>query len=336
MFSIGPYRLGGRAVLAPMAGVSDLPQRELCSQFGAAYTVGEMITSDTRLWQSPKTRNRLVWGACKGPRVLQIAGAEPTQMAEAARAAVNVAGAEIIDINMGCPAKKVCAKAAGSALLKDEPLVASILSAVTAAVEVPVTLKIRTGWDTTHKNAVTIAKIAEDTGIAALTVHGRTRACRFTGSAEYQTITNVVQAVSIPVIANGDINSPQKAKSVLAQTGAQAVMIGRQAQGNPWIFKAVNQFIDHGTLPTTPCLGELNTVMARHINQIHTFYGDYLGVRIARKHLAWYLHSQFGKPLPAAAEALRQQFNQLTTQQEQLIVVNRFFDRLQQLEDEAA
>lgn len=335
MFSIGPHRIDGQAVLAPMAGVSDMPQRELCSALGAAYTVGEMITSDKRLWQSRKTRQRLTWGNCSGPRVVQIAGAEPGQLGAAAKACESL-GAQIIDINMGCPAKKVCSKAAGSALLRDEKLVAAILHQVVNAVNTPVTVKIRTGWDTDTKNALTIARIAEDLGIAALTVHGRTRACRFKGFAEYDTIAEVVNAVSIPVIANGDIDSAKKAADVLSHTQAAAVMIGRAAQGNPWIFNAVNQYLRDGTQARTPSHSEFDSIVCQHLRQIHEFYGDYLGVRIARKHLGWYLSSYLGKQPCPTAEAMRQHFNTLTTLQEQLLAVNNFFARLQQPEDHAA
>lgn len=335
MFQIGPYRIDGKVILAPMAGVTDLPQRELCSRFGAAYTVSEMVTSDTALWDSRKTRSRLQWGNTSGPRVIQIAGSEPGPMAQAAREAV-AAGAQVVDINMGCPAKKVCAKAAGSALLRDEPLVASILKAVTCAVDVPVTLKIRTGWDEHSKNAVTIAQMAEAASIAALTIHGRTRACRFKGEAEYRTIAEVAGEVSIPVIANGDITSPQKARQVLVETGAAAVMIGRAALGNPWLFGAIKAYLQEGALVAPPTLEEVGSIVAEHVAHLHRFYGDYSGVRIARKHLSWYLGQHTASQFAPQTEVLRQQFNTLTKPEEQLAAVRRFFERLLQLEDQAA
>ena len=318
-----------------MAGVSDLPQRELCTRYGAAYAISEMVTSDVSLWQTRKTQSRLQWGNTHSPRVMQIAGAEPKMLAEAAKAAV-AHGAQIIDITMGCPAKKGCAKAAGSALLRDEPLVGRILDAVVAAVSIPVTLKIRTGWDQTSKNAAVIARMAQNAGIQALTVHGRTRACRFNGEAEYDTITQVVAEVSIPVIANGDITHPLKAAAVLQKTGAAAVMIGRGAQGNPWIFNAINSYLQHGVLAPKPHLELIGQTICQHIAQIHSFYGEHLGPRIARKHFAWYLGSQFAEYNAALVETARQEFNTITTQQKQLIVVGQLVYRLQQLEDQAA
>ncbi len=334
MFNIGPHRIEGCAVLAPMAGVSDLPQRDLCAQFGAAYVVNEMVTSDTLLWDSRKTQSRLVWGQ-SSPRIMQIAGAEPQALAEAANAAVTN-GAQIVDINMGCPAKKVCRKAAGSALLKDEDLVERILNTVVQRVTVPVTLKIRTGWDPQNKNAVRIAKIAEQAGIQALTVHGRTRACRFEGSAEYTTIAEVVANTRLPVIANGDIDSATKAEQVLKMTGASAVMIGRAAQGNPWIFDDIHQYLSTGLLPVTRSIEEVGTTLSTHIRRIHEFYGPYLGPRISRKHFAWYIQKQFSAFDERTLYDARQCFNTLKTQQEQLTAVYRLVDRLQQLEDQAA
>lgn len=318
-----------------MAGVSDLPQRELCIEHGAAYCVAEMVTSDISLWQSRKTQSRLRWQNSNALRVMQIAGAEPQMLAEATRAA-ELAGAQVVDINMGCPAKKVCSKAAGSALLKDETLVAQILEAVVAATKLPVTLKIRTGWDTSHKNAVSVARLAEQAGVALLTVHGRTRACRFEGTAEYDTIAEVVAATKLPVVANGDIDSPSKAAQVLAHTGAAAVMVGRASRGNPWLFSAINQYLNSGLLPAKPQVDAICRVMTDHILRIHEFYGDVAGPRIARKHFGWYLCGHFGNRKPAVIEALRRSFNTLTTKQEQRSALSRLGDRLQQLEDQAA
>lgn len=335
MFNIGPFRIESQAALAPMAGVSDLPHRELCSRYGAAYVVNEMVTSDISLWHTQKTQSRLAWGKIHGPRIMQIAGAEPALMAEAAAAAV-ANGAQIIDINMGCPVKKVCSKAAGSALLRDEVLVQKILNAVVNATSAPTTLKIRTGWDADNKNAVTIARLAQAEGIQALTVHGRTRACRFKGEAEYDTIAAVAAEVDIPVIANGDIDSPQKAAAVLQHTKAAGVLIGRASQGNPWLFRAINEYLANGTLLAKPNLEEVRQTLIGHIRQIHAFYGNHLGPRIARKHFGWYLCSQFDGYDVALIEASRQHFNTLLTLQEQLTAVCRLIDRLHQLEDQAA
>lgn len=318
-----------------MAGVSDQPFRSLCSAQGAGLVVNEMVTSDTRLWGSAKSHQRLQWGSITGPRAVQIAGSEPSQMAHAAQACVDL-GAQIVDINMGCPAKKVCNKAAGSALLKDERLVADILNAVVAAVDVPVTLKIRTGWDDQNKNAPVIARIAEDAGIKALTVHGRTRACRFGGNAEYDTIASVAADVCIPVIANGDIDSPEKALRVLFHTGAQAVMIGRAAQGDPWLFSRINAYLTDGTILARPKLTVIRSLVLDHLAQLQQFYGDFLGPRIARKHMGWYLAKQMRLAPNVAADNWRQQFNTLTTLEEQLSAVRLLFDRLHQLEDQAA
>lgn len=334
LFRIGPYRIGSRSILAPMAGVSDQPFRSLCFAHGAGLVVGEMVTSDTRLWRTAKSQQRLQWQTDSGTNAVQIAGNDPQQMADAAQACIRL-GAEIIDINMGCPAKKVCNKAAGSALLRDERLVADILATVVAAVDVPVTLKIRTGWDTAHKNALAVARIAEDNGVQALTIHGRTRACRFTGNAEYDTIAAVVQMVDIPVIANGDIDSPQKAHQVLLHTGAQAVMIGRAAQGNPWLFGAINSYLHDGTIAQEPTIAEVGAVVCDHLIQLYSFYGDYMGPRIARKHMGWYLkrlHQLNG----FTDDHWRRQFNTIDTPQEQLNAVRLLFDRLHKLEDQAA
>ncbi len=313
--TIGPYQLKGKTILAPMAGVTDRPFRQLCRQFGAALTVSEMITSDSRLWKSNKTRWRLDHDGEPEPRSVQIVGGEPEMLAEAARQNEE-RGAHIIDINMGCPAKKVCNKAAGSALMKDEKLVRNLLEAVKGAVNVPVTLKIRTGWSPDLKNAVQIARIAEDIGISALSVHGRTRACGFSGEAEYATIAAVKSAVSIPVIANGDITSPEKAKEVLAQTGADGVMIGRAAQGKPWIFRDIDCFLRTGIVPIKPSWSEQRDVISQHITALHQFYGEYMGVRIARKHFGWYVH----------ASDLRRRFNIATTVAEQLDCMQECFE----------
>ncbi len=285
---IGPYTLSSPVILAPMAGVTDLPFRRLCRKFGAGLAVSEMITSRPRLQSHPRTRLRVDHRGEPPPRSIQILGVEPKEMAECARRNVD-AGAQIIDINMGCPAKKVCRVAAGSALLRDERKVASILEAVVSAVAVPVTLKIRTGWDTQNKNAISIAKIAENSGIRALAIHGRTRACGFQGKAEYDTIAAVKYSVKIPVIANGDIDSAAKAKRVLAMTGADAVMIGRAAQGRPWLFREVSQ----GLMNEGSSFGlnreEIVDTVIGHLVSLHEFYGPQQGVRIARKHINWYL-----------------------------------------------
>ncbi|ROR29591.1 tRNA dihydrouridine synthase DusB [Inmirania thermothiophila] len=299
---IGPYRLAAPVVLAPMAGITDRPFRILCRRYGAALAVSEMVSSNSLLWGSLKTLRRTDHAGEPEPHAVQIVGADPALMAEAAR--LNVArGAQIIDINMGCPAKRICNAEAGSALLRDEPLVARILAAVVAAVAVPVTVKIRTGWDRAHRNAVRIARIAEDCGIAAVTVHGRTRADGYRGEAEYETIAEVKAAVSIPVIANGDITDPEKARAVLAQTGADAVMIGRAAQGRPWIFREVAACLTRGERVPPPTPDEVRAVVLEHLDAMHAFYGPDTGVRVARKHICWYT-----KGLPGGA-AFRQRVN---------------------------
>lgn len=311
MLQIGPYTLPNRVALAPMAGVTDLPFRRLCAEFGAGLVVSEMISSNPRLRDSPKTRWRSRHDQEMAPRSVQIAGSDPLEMAAAAR--YNVArGAQIIDINMGCPAKKVCRKAAGSALLADEALVQAILQAVVAAVAVPVTLKIRTGSTPGSRNGVTIARIAEDAGIAALAVHGRTRACAFTGRAEYDTIAAIVAATDVPVFANGDIDSPQMAAAVLAHTGAAGVMIGRAAQGQPWLCGQIATHLETGLTPAPPSAVQQCAILLRHVTHLHQFYGDFMGVRIARKHVGWYLSAS-----PDAC-AQRRQFNQLAHPEEQL------------------
>ena len=315
---IGPYTLPNRLILAPMAGVTDRPFRQLCRRLGAGLVVSEMVTSDVRLWNSRKSSLRLLHAGDPEPRSVQIAGGDPQMMADAARKNVEL-GAQIIDINMGCPAKKVCNKAAGSALLRDEPLVREILDAVVGAVDVPVTLKIRTGWDRQNKNGITVAKIAEDAGIAALSVHGRTRADLYTGEAEYDTIAAIKQAISIPVFANGDIDSPQKAKAVLDATGADALLIGRAAQGRPWIFREIEHYLRTGETLPAPSLLEVERILLEHLAALHAFYGELMGVRIARKHVGWYLAT-----LPGARE-FRAQFNRLDSTDAQCANVREFF-----------
>ena len=318
LFSIGPYQVSDKALLAPMAGVTDLPFRQLCREMGAGLVVSEMVASDPSTWSTRKSRLRIQFGDEPSPRSVQIAGYDPQMMAEAAKFNVQQ-GADIIDINMGCPAKKVCKRAAGSALLQDPELVENILNAVVNAVQVPVTLKIRTGWDRQNRNAVNIAKIAEDAGIAALAVHGRTRACRFVGEVEYDTIAKVADSISIPVIANGDITSPQQAETVLKKTGANAVMIGRGAQGNPWIFKQINHYLQEGEMLPAPTFNEIGRVMIRHLSELHKFYGEVGGVRISRKHIGWYFD------LLPQGKTFARQFNCLESTQEQQQMLRQFF-----------
>ena len=307
---IGHFQFERPLALAPMAGVSDRPQRRVARRYGADYAVGEMVCAETRLWHSRKTASRLVIAGEDSPRIVQIAGAEPALLAAAAIAAV-AHGADIVDINMGCPAKKVLNRLAGSALLRDEALVGHLLRAVVGAVDVPVTLKMRTGWDTSSRNGVAVARIAEDAGVQALTVHGRTRACAFAGHAEYDTIAAIKAAVGIAVIANGDIADAATARRVLDHTGADGLMIGRGAQGRPWIFAAIKAGLA-GRAWSAPTDDERIDVMRGHVADIHTHYGEGLGVRIARKHVAWYL-ADF-----AAARALRAAFNRLERARDQL------------------
>lgn len=320
---IGPYFIDPPVVLAPMAGVTDKPFRLLCKRLGAGLAASEMTTADPKLWHTRKSLQRMDHDGEPDPVSVQIAGYDPTMLAEAAR--FNVAnGAQIIDINMGCPARKVCDVWSGSALLQDEPLVARIVKAVVDAVEVPVTLKIRTGWDRQNRNALNIARIAEDAGIAALAVHGRTRADKYEGEAEYETIAAVKAAVRIPVLANGDITTPQQAKYVLDVTGADAVMIGRGAQGRPWIFREIVHYLATGELLPEPEPVEVAMILLAHLQQLHAFYGDQAGVRIARKHLGWY-----AKDRPENA-AFRQVVNRAETASEQLRLTGDYFATLQQ------
>ncbi|WP_266168357.1 tRNA dihydrouridine synthase DusB [Dyella subtropica] len=316
---IGPYRIDPPVVLAPMAGVTDKPFRLLCKRLGAGLAVSEMTASDPRLWQTRKSLRRMDHSGEPEPVSVQIAGYDPVMLAEAARYNADN-GAQIIDINMGCPAKKVCNVWSGSALLQDEPLVARIVKAVVDAVDVPVTLKIRTGWDRQNKNALNIARIAEDAGIAALAVHGRTRADKYEGEAEYETIAAVKAAVRIPVLANGDVLTPQQAKHVLHVTGADAVMIGRGAQGRPWIFREVAHYLATGETLAEPTPDEVSAILVDHLEQLYAFYGELQGVRIARKHLGWY-----AKDRPENA-AFRHVVNRAETAEEQLRLTREYFD----------
>ena len=324
MLRIGPYSLKNRLAVAPMAGVTDRPFRSLCRSLGAGYAVSEMVASRPELWQTPKSMRRLDHDGEQAPVAVQIAGNDPAQMAEAARFNVE-RGAQIIDINMGCPKKKVCRADAGSALLRDEALVARILEAVVAAVDVPVTLKMRTGWSPLTRNAPRIAQLAEAVGVRAITVHGRTRACDFAvGTVEYDTIRAVKAAVSIPVIANGDIDSPQRAKAVLEFTGADAVMIGRAAQGRPWIFRDIEHYLAVGEVPPAPTTTEVAELMATHLEQHYTLYGSDTGVRSARKHIGWYTEN-----LPGAM-SFRDALNRLTDARAQWLAVRDYFAQLAQ------
>jgi tRNA-dihydrouridine synthase B len=308
---IGPYVLRSNVVLAPMAGVTDRPFRRLCRRFGAALVASEMLTADVRLWSTAKSRRRMDHTGEPSPRVVQIAGFDPLMIADAARRNVD-AGAEIIDINMGCPAKKVCNRLAGSALLQDEVLVTRILRAVVSAVSVPVTLKTRTGWDVCHKNGVRIAQIAEDCGIQALAIHGRTRADMYQGIAEHETAGAIKAKIKIPVFANGDIDSPKRVREILARSGCDGIMIGRAAQGRPWIFDDVNSFLKTGELRRELALEIVRDIMRAHLEDLYDFYGDETGVRVARKHLSWYFRQHPGQ------EALRNRLLQIETPREQL------------------
>lgn len=304
-----------------MAGVTDRPFRELCLRYGAGMAVSEMMSANPKLWKTSKSKQRMVHEGESGIRSVQIAGSDPQLMADAAQFSVEN-GAQIIDINMGCPAKKVNKKLAGSALLQYPTIIEEILKAVVNAVDVPVTLKTRTGWDTDNKNCVQIAKLAEDFGIQALALHGRTKACMYKGEAEYDSIKAVKEAISIPVIANGDIDSPEKAKFVLEYTGADALMIGRPAQGRPWIFQEIHHYLENGTTMDELPAQEVKAIMLGHVNALHEFYGEYLGPRIARKHVGWYLkeHEQ--------ASEFRRTFNAIDAAPLQIEALEGYFDNV--------
>jgi tRNA-dihydrouridine synthase B len=316
---IGSYQLKNNIFVAPMAGVTDRPFRQLCKDLGAGYAVSEMAASNPKLWETEKSTRRTNHEGEMEPKAVQIAGADPKMLAECAKYNVDK-GAQIIDINMGCPVKKVCNAWCGSALLQDEKLVGEILDAVVAAVDVPVTLKFRTGWDRANKNALQIARIAESAGIAMLTLHGRTRADGYKGDAEYETIAAVKAQAGIPVVANGDITTPEKAKYVLEVTGADAIMIGRAAQGRPWIFREIDHYLKTGTYLPAPLVSEVKALLDRHLREHYAFYGEFMGVRTARKHIGWYVEDLVD------GEAFRQQMNKLETCEEQLAAVNMFFD----------
>ena len=316
---IGPHELRNNVFVAPMAGVTDRPFRQLCKELGAGYAVSEMAASNPRLWASEKSSRRTDHTGEMEPKAVQIAGAVPEELADCAKFNVD-RGAQIIDINMGCPVKKVCNNWCGSALLQHEDLVQRILEAVVPAVNVPVTLKFRTGWNRENKNALRIARIAEQAGIQMLTLHGRTRADGYTGDAEYDTIAAVKAAVSIPVVANGDITTPEKARYVLDKTGADAVMIGRAAQGRPWIFREIDHFLRTGEYLPAPLVAEVRKLMDEHLQAHYAFYGEFLGVRTARKHIGWYV-----RDLPGGEE-FRQEMNRLESTAEQLRAVDSFFE----------
>ncbi|TOI72380.1 tRNA dihydrouridine synthase DusB [Vibrio parahaemolyticus] len=321
VLKIGNYQLKNNLIVAPMAGVTDRPFRELCLRYGAGMAVSEMMSANPKLWKTSKSKQRMVHEGESGIRSVQIAGSDPQLMADAAQFSVEN-GAQIIDINMGCPAKKVNKKLAGSALLQYPTIIEEILKAVVNAVDVPVTLKTRTGWDTENKNCVQIAKLAEDCGIQALALHGRTKACMYKGEAEYDSIKAVKEAISIPVIANGDIDSPEKAKFVLEYTGADALMIGRPAQGRPWIFQEIHHYLENGTTMDELPTQEVKAIMLGHVKALHEFYGEYLGPRIARKHVGWYLkeHEQ--------ASEFRRTFNAIDAAPLQIEALEGYFDNV--------
>jgi len=321
---IGDYQLKSNLLLAPMAGVTDRPFRQLCRTHGAGLATSEMISSDASLWGSRKTRRRLNHQGETDPISVQILGADPQKMALAAQVNVDH-GANIIDINMGCPVKKVCRVSSGSALLRDESLVGRILEAVVQAVDVPVTLKIRTGWNRESRNGVQIARIAEGSGIQALAIHGRTRACGYSEQAEYQTIREIKQAVSIPIIANGDIDSPHKAEMVLKQTGADGLMIGRSAQGRPWIFNEIAHYLNTGELLPDPHFDWIQAILCEHLENLYDLYGERQGVQIARKHIAWYINTL---PAGQGQTVFRQKINQVQTIKEQRRLILEFFSQL--------
>ena len=323
---IGPHKLKNNLILAPMAGVTDRPFRMLCKHYGAGMAISEMVTSNSLLYGSEKTLLRANHEGEVAPISVQIAGSDPKMMAEAAK--FNMAkGAQIIDINMGCPAKKICNVMAGSALLQKEKLVEKILKAVVKSVDIPVTLKIRTGWDKENKNATSIARIAEDSGIQALSMHGRTRACLYKGDAEYDTIADVKQIINIPVIANGDITTPEKAKFVLEYTKADAIMIGRAAQGRPWIFREIEYFLDTGNHMSPPTISEIEKTTIKHVKDLYDFYGVERGHRIARKHISWYT-----KGLKNSAQ-FRFNMNQIENDAHQIEFIKKYFNELRKIDD---
>jgi tRNA-dihydrouridine synthase B len=324
---IGPYQLKNNLIVAPMAGVTDRPFRMLCKRMGAGMAVSEMVASNSLLYGSEKTKRRANHEGEADPVSVQIVGADPKMLAQAARYNVDQ-GAQIIDINMGCPAKKICNVSAGSALMQNEKLVAEILEAVVGAVDIPVTLKMRTGWDKSHRNAPRIARIAESSGIQALAIHGRTRACAYTGDAEYDTIAAVKSEVGIPVIANGDITTPEKARRVLEYTGADAVMIGRAAQGRPWLFREIEHYLKTGRHLAAPRTEEVQAILVAHMHELYAFYGEYTGLRVARKHISWYTRGLAG------SAQFRHQMNTLETIQAQLQAVTDFFEGRSQAQED--
>jgi len=326
---IGPYQISNRLILAPMAGVTDRPFRQLCKRLGAGMAVSEMVSSNSLLWGSEKTKLRANHDGEADPRSVQIAGSVPAMMADAAKHNADN-GAQIIDINMGCPAKKICNVMAGSALLQNEKLVGEILEAVVGAVDIPVTLKIRTGWDRENRNAPTIAQIAENAGIQSLAIHGRTRTDAYKGDAEYDTIADIKSRVSIPVVANGDISTPEKARFVLNYTGADAVMIGRAAQGRPWIFREIDHFLTTGETLAEPSLYEIRDILLEHLANLYAFYGEYTGVRVARKHIAWYSKGQ------SHGAEFRRAVTRVESSVEQLDMIQEFFLKLIQKQEIAA
>ncbi len=330
--NIGPYQLKSKVLLAPMAGITDKPFRQICCQLGAGLAVSEMLSSNPKVWNTQKSKLRTLHSDAAGIRSVQIAGSCPEELAFAAQVNVDN-GAQIIDINMGCPAKKVNKKLAGSALLREPALVEQIVQSVVKAVNVPVTLKIRTGWCEDTRNGIEIAKIAQDSGIASLAVHGRTRNDFYKGNAEYDTIKAIKASISIPVVANGDITSPEKAQQVLNHTGADALMIGRGAQGRPWIFREINHFLATGEKMLAPTLSEVCSIVLAHVKELHQFYGDFKGVMFARKHVSWYIqdlveaNEGFSEKFTIdQGKAFRAIFNALTSTDEQLVTLSNFFD----------
>ena len=329
-FSIKDIVIDGQVILAPMAGITDLPYRRICREMGAGLAVSEMLTSDASMWRTRKSQYRLQNDGEPEPRSIQIAGGVPELVAEAAKLATEI-GAHIVDINMGCPAKKVCKVAAGSALMRDPDTVRAIMQQTRDAIDTPLTVKMRTGWCESTKNVVELAKMAEDIGLDMITVHGRTRSDKFNGQAEYDTIAEVVNAVSIPVVANGDIDSPEKAKKVLDYTQAQAIMVGRAAQGNPWLINQIDYFLRTGTMLDSPDLTDQFNLIMHHIKGVHDHYGEYLGVRIARKHIAWYLQHQFSQ-FKTAGKTI----NKIDNTEQQLIALQALFDQIRISGDRAA